>query len=66
MFGLFAIVYAILKNLICLGLADSVKIQNFLLCKFGLWLWVGPLFLALMVGFLNTRKRFGVGLYFLD
>ena len=66
MFGLFGLAYLILKYLILFSLVAFPKTQDFLVCQFGLWLWVGPLFLAMMFGFLKTRDHFGVELHFLD
>lgn len=66
MFGLFGIAYFLFKNLILFSLAGYTKIQAFFLCQFGLWLWVGPLFLLMMLGFFKTRAKFGVQLHFLD
>ena len=40
--------------------------SNFLLQKFGLWFWCAPLSLAIYLGFLATRKFFGIKIYFLD
>ena len=66
MFLLFGLAYLSLKYLILFGLAGSEQLQHFLLYKFGLWLWVGPLFMALMLGFFKTRAQFGLKMYFLD
>lgn len=66
LFVLFASVYWLFKYLILIGLAKFAGLQNFLLCKMGLWLWVGPLFILMMLGFFKTRKYFGLKMYFLE
>jgi peptidoglycan biosynthesis protein MviN/MurJ (putative lipid II flippase) len=66
MFSLFGFGYLLLKYLILFSLSSFVKTQDFFLCKFGLWLWVGPLFLLMMLSFFKTRNRFGLNLHFLD
>lgn len=66
MFSLFGIAFLLLKYLIWFSLGSFAKTQAFFLDQFGLWLWVGPLFLLMMVGFFKTRDRFGLELHFLD
>lgn len=44
----------------------SQGIRNFLLYKFGFWLWVGPLCAGVVFLLIKTRKLFNVRLYFLD
>lgn len=66
MFALFAAVYYLFKTLILVSLVSFETLQNFLLCKVGLWLWVGPLFMLLMIAFFKTRKYFGLKMYFLE
>ena len=38
---------------------------EFFLYKFGLWLWVGPLFLVMALVYILTRKVFGIKIHFL-
>jgi len=66
MTALFASLYWLFKFLILFGLVNLPKTQEFLLYKFGLWLWVGPLLVALLLVFFKTRKYFGLEMYFLD
>lgn len=66
LFTLFASAYLLFKYMILIGLVHFEWLQNFLLYKLGLWLWVGPLFILLMVGFFKTRKYFGLKMYFLE
>lgn len=42
------------------------RIPPFFIEQWGLWLWVGPLSLLLMLCLFKTRKAFGIHLYFLE
>lgn len=70
LFALFMTAFVLCKWFILGYLADfsfwSVPMPVFLLEKLGLWLWVGPLSLLLVLGFLKTRRHFGIELYFID
>jgi putative peptidoglycan lipid II flippase len=70
LFALFMTTFVLCKWFILGYLADfsfwSVPMPVFLLEKLGLWLWVGPLSLLLVLGFLKTRRHFGIELYFID
>lgn len=63
---LFAAAYVLVKNIIWYSFAKSQMIQTFLLVKWGLWLWVGPLFLLFAYLLLITRSYFGLRMHFLD
>ena len=63
---MFIFSYLLFKNIILLSFSSMPKLQNFLICELGLWLWVGPLFMAHLLAFFKTRKYFGLKLYFLD
>ncbi len=70
LFALFITAFLVIKWLILLYLGNvhlwSIPLSVFLLEKLGLWLWVGPLSLLLGLGFLKTRRHFGIELYFID
>lgn len=61
---LFIASYYGVQNLIY-RMADQ-SLRNFLLFKFGFWLWTGPLCALTVLALIKTRKLFNVRLYFLD
>jgi putative peptidoglycan lipid II flippase len=66
LFSLFGLLYWLIKKIILNLLASFVLAQKFLLLQYGLWLWVGPIFVGLILAFYYTRKFFGLELSFLD